>query len=146
MNWDLMVFLIKIAGFLSACGGPIMIADRLKGALGTPTAVAITFFPIILMIGGAFHLTAAPGDRWARWAVELGRVGMYVMVGMQFYGIWLILGGFRSPALPLYYTGIATGLLSAIAYAWLAARWIAKDRAASAASDGRQDHQPIEPS
>lgn len=145
MNFDLMVLVIKIAAFLSGCGGPMLVIDRLKGGLGTPMATTICFLPILLMFVGAFHLTALAGDRWARRAIELGLVGMYLMLGMQFYGIWIILQGFRSPALPLYWIGIVTGLLSAAAYQWLAARWIERDREASVAG-GPYDHQPIEPS
>jgi hypothetical protein len=136
---------IKIAGLLSACGGPMLIMDRLKGRIGSITAFWICFLPIGLMIVGAFHLTPITGDRWARRAVELGSMGMYVMVGMQFYGIWLILGGLQSPALPLYCTGITTGLLSAAAYLWAARRWDAVNRANSQESVAN-DHRPIEPS
>ena len=145
MNWDMMTLVIKIAGLLSACGGPLLVMDRLKARLGSWEAFLIGFLPVALMMVGAFDLTSPANDRWARRTVELGRLGMYVMVGMQLYGIWLILGGLRSPALPLYYTGIATGLLSAVAYQWAAARWTARDRATSPAN-GSHDHQPIEPS
>lgn len=145
MNWEVLTLAIKIAGLLAACGGPLLVMDRLKGSLGNTAAYLIGFLPIALMIVGAFHLTAEASDRWARRAVELGRAGMYIMVGMQLYGIWRILGGLRSPALPLYYTGIATGLLSAVAYQWAAMRWIARDRATSPGS-GPHDHRPIEPS
>lgn len=141
MNFDLMTLVIKLGGLLSACGGPLLVMDRLKGSLGAPTAFTIGFLPIVLMMVGAFHLTDPVGDRWARRAVELGLVGMYIMVAMQLYGIWLILGGLRSPALGLYCTGIVTGLVSAAAYQWLAARWIARDRAASM---GSVPYQPIE--
>ena len=144
MNFDLMTFVIKIGGLLSACGGPVLVMDRLKGRIGMLPAFWIGFLPIGLMIVGAFELTAIPGDRWARRAVELGLVGAYVMLGMQLYGIWLILGGFRSPALPLYYTGIAVGLVSAMAYQWAAARLFARDRTSS--NRGQPDYQPIEPS
>jgi hypothetical protein len=75
--------------------------------------------------------------------VELGRAGMYVMAGMQLYGIWIILGGFRSPALPLYWTGIVTGLVSALVYQWAYTRMIARGRAISPGSPN--DHRPIEP-
>lgn len=145
MNWEMMTFVIKVAGLWAACGGPMLVMDRLKGRLGSPAAFVTGILPIFLMIVGAFHLTSDPSDRWARRTVELGRVGMYIMVGMQLYGIWLILGGLRSPALPLYYTGIAIGLLSAVAYQWAAARLTARDRATPAGS-GPHDHQPIEPS
>jgi hypothetical protein len=144
MNWEMMTFVIKISGLLSACGGPMLIMDRLKGRLGTLPAFLIGFLPIALMMVGAFHLTAEAGNRWARRAVDLGRFGMYIMVGML-YGIWLILGGLRSPAQPLYYTGIATGFLSAVAYQWAAARMIARNRATSPVN-GPHGHQPIEPS
>lgn len=145
MNSDPLTLVIKLAGLLSACGGPLLVMDRLKGRLGSPAAFLIGFLPIAFMMMGAFHLTSEASDRWARRAVELGRLGMYIMVGMQLFGIWLILGGLRSPALPLYYTGITTGLLSALAYQWAAARLIARDRATSAGS-GPPDHRPIEPS
>jgi len=142
MNSDMTTLVIKIAGLLSACGGPMLVMDRLKGRLGMLAAFLIGFLPIALMIVGAFHLTSAATDRWARRAVELGRFGMYLMVGMQLYGIWVILGGLRSPAQSLYYAGIAIGLLSAAAYEWAAARM---DRATSP-GDGPHDRQPIEPS
>ena len=145
MNWEMMTLVIKIAGLLSACGGPLLVMDRLKDRFGTLPAFLIGFLPIGLMIVGAFYLTSEASDRWARRTVELGRLGMYIMVGMQLYGIWLILVGLRSPAQPLYYTGIATGLLSAMAYQWAAARLIARDRATSP-ENGPHDHQPIEPS
>jgi len=145
MNWEMKTLVIKIAGLLSACGGPLLVMDRLKGRLGTLAAFLIGFLPVALMIVGAFHFTSEASDRWARRVVKLGRLGMYIMVGMQLYGIWLILGGLQSPALPLYYTGIATGLLSAVVYQWAAARSIARDRPTSPVN-GPHDHQPIEPS
>jgi hypothetical protein len=145
MNWDLMTLFIKIGGLLSACGGPMLVMDRLKGRLGNMPAFFVGFIPIALMMIGAFHLAALAGDRWARRAVELGLVGMYVMVTMQLCGIWLILGGLRSPALPLYYVGIATGLLAAVIYQMAAARWLARDGAVSPESSPH-DHRPIEPS
>ena len=127
MGFDWMTLVIKVAGLLSACGGPMLIVDRLKGRLGTTEAFLIAFLPVGLMIFGAFHLTALPGDRWARRSVEVGLVGMLVMVAMQAYGVWRILGGLQSLDLPLYWTGIATGLLSAIVYSVAAARLIARD-------------------
>ena len=30
MNWEVMTLVIKIAGLLSACGGPLLVMDRLK--------------------------------------------------------------------------------------------------------------------
>jgi hypothetical protein len=145
MKWEVMTLVIKLAALLSACGGPLLVMDRLKGGLGTLPAFLIGFLPIGLMIVVAFHLPCEASDHWARRAVELGRLGMYIMVGMQLYGIRLILRGLRSPAQGLYYTGIVTGLLSAVAYQWAAARLIARNRTTSPGT-GEQDHQPIEPS
>src|SRR5262245_52771574 len=125
MGFDWMTLVIKIAGLWSFCGGPMMVFDRIKGRLGSTEAFVITFLPVGLMVLGAFHLTALPGDRWARRAVEVGLVGMYVMVAMQLYGMWLTLGGLRNLDLPLYWTGIAIGLVSAVFYQWAAARLIA---------------------
>ena len=135
--------LMTLGGLWSGCGGPLLVIDLLKGRLGVLTALLIGLLPIGLMMMGALHLESGPGDRLGRRFVELGRVSMYVMVGMQLYGIWLILRGLQSPALPLYCTGIAVGLVSAWAYQVAATRWIARDRANSPGG-GPDDHRPID--
>jgi hypothetical protein len=142
---ETMTFVIKLGGLLSACGGPMLVMDRLKDSIGKWPAFWVGFLPVGLMIMGAFHLPFAPGDRMARRFVELGRMGMLIMVGMQLFGISVIVGGLRSPALSLYVVGIATGLVAAVAYQWAAATSIARDRARVPIGDPH-DHRPIEPS
>lgn len=143
-RWHAEQLLIKLAGLLSSCGGPMMVMDRLKRTTHPPVAFLIGFLPVGLMIFGSFFLGDDSRDRLARRAIEVGRFGMVVMLGMQLYGLVALIWGPRLPDRGLYAVGIGVGFLFAVGYQH-AARRFGRDRDVSTPSESRDD-RPIEPS
>jgi len=134
---------LKIAALFSYCGGPLFIADILKPRLNMSLVFSITFFPVLLMVLGALCLDDRTRGRWSSRAVRGGRVGLFIVLGMNVYAIGRFVDGVRVPDQSLHYIGIAVGVAWSVAYLRAARRWMSS---AVVHAGDRPSAEPIEPS
>jgi len=78
---------LKIAAFLSFCGGPLAVADWLKLHTDRNLAFAIALFPSVALIFGVYSLKSDPPDRWDDYMVLFGCIGAVVLVAMNIFGV-----------------------------------------------------------
>jgi hypothetical protein len=136
---------LKIAALLSYCGGPLFIADILKPRLNMGLAFSMTFLPILLMLLGAFCLGDPTHGPWSSRLVRGGRLGLFIVLGMNLYAIGRFVDGVRVPDQSLHYIGIAVGVAWSVAYLRAARRWTSSAGGQSHPGD-RPSTEPIEPS
>lgn len=124
-------FVLKAAALLSFCGGPLLIADELKPRVGAGWApLALTFWPIVLMIFGAFPLgvdSEEEPDRMDSISVWAGLLGVVVLLVMDAYAMWRLSVIPPRADLGLMTVGILVGVLSSIWYVALARRFLRRD-------------------
>src|SRR5262245_61824808 len=114
--------LLKIAALFSYCGGPLFIADLLKPHLDKDVASLLTFVPVGFMVIGAYFLEDVFPDRLSSAAVWVGRLSLYVVIGMHVFAFWRFANGVRVPDQRLHYIGITVGVLWSFAYLRAAGR------------------------
>jgi Bacterial PH domain len=108
---------LKLAVFLSTCGGPLVLIEWLKVHIDQNIAIAIGCFPSLAMMFGVFSLRSGPPDRWDDWMISLGLIGAVALIAMNIFGLYqLTLEPARADS-GLIKFGIAIGLLFIAYYA-----------------------------
>ncbi|HKQ97636.1 MAG TPA: hypothetical protein VJV75_07170, partial [Candidatus Polarisedimenticolia bacterium] len=94
-------------------------ADLLKPRYNKDAIFLITFLPVGLMVLGALLHADAGSGRWVRHIVGIGRVSLFIVLGMHAYALGCFLNGVRVPDQTLHHIGIAVGVTWSVA--WLRA-------------------------
>jgi len=106
---------IKPIAVLSACGGPLYLADTLKRALGDMPAFAVAFAPIGLLSLGALWLDDDDGFV-KRLLVRGGLVGALALTGVNIFTAWRLLTAPPPPDRGLIIFGLIVGTVATRVY------------------------------
>jgi len=118
----LILVLIKIAGLLSFCGGPLFVADMLKPVLGDAGAFAVGFAPVAIAVACSFSLWEDHPWSWGKWGAVAGSISMAAISAMNVFAISRFMVTPPAPDRGLMILGIAVGSASALVYLWLGLR------------------------
>jgi hypothetical protein len=108
---------LKLAVFLSTCGGPLVLIEWLKVHIDQNIALAIGCFPSFAMMFGVFSLRSGPPDRWDDWMVSLGLIGAVALIAMNIFSLYQLTLEPAHLDSGLVKFGIAIGLLFIAYYA-----------------------------
>ena len=114
---------IRLAGLLSFCGGPMVVADALKPSLGNPAHFLVAFIPVGLLVGGMAGLSDHPVRSVSRGAAWAGLAGLLILAIMNVFGVTTLLHDPGRGDAGLVALGIAVGVLVSVVYPVAFVRW-----------------------